>query len=59
MIKYLIATSFWYFLDFLNIRGINIKILISKHNQIITHELDEIINKIEIVSKKKKLKFAG
>lgn len=53
IIKYLTATSLWYFLGFLKIKGINIKILISKQSQIISHELDE---EIIIIENNKKIK---
>lgn len=59
IIKYLIATSLWYFLDFLKIKGINIRTLISKHSQINSHEFEEIINTIDRINKIKKIKFAG
>ena len=59
IIKYFIATSLWYFLYFLKIRGININTLISKQIQIISQELEEMIKKMENIRKTINKKFAG
>ena len=59
IIKYFTATSLWYFPDFLKIRGINIKTLISRQIQISSHELQEIIKKMDNIKKIKNMIFVG
>ena len=53
------VASLWYFLGFLKIKGINIKTLISKHNQIINQELEEVMIIIDSSKKIKNKIFEG